>query len=619
MSTHASIWTPRHTHRLWPRAKDKYTRPPVQPYVAPPPPPPLKRPPPAQEAPISAGELEQTALGMEHEAEELEQNVAAPSLKIQLGLLLRSEDEIKRVLKEWDKKGKGEFLKGEFRLNLKSTGLHATSAEADQLFDSWDDDKGGSLDLKELKRALQGVQDAARVWQNTPDPNRVKATALRKKAALARDAAEQTARAEQMEEDLARMKEELESDASVQLGALLFKRRIKPGAVVTNWAKSRGEHAGELSKAEFREQVIALGVQGATASDIDAVFDSFDEDGGGFMDADEAAQMIKELQVKSEKAEADKRKAEAAARAMRAKASKKAILATAPPAEVSPAPEPAQPSSPDTPVPRSPTTSSVKRKGGDGGSKTKAAGAASTAGPSPSSGAQSASPSDSASSKPKLDIAAEVGSAIGAATEAIVQLFSDRDKKKKKAADPEATEQLMAQAIHRMHNLYMARAFTAWQENAQERSYSLDLLGEATLKLKNPFLARAFNSWAAVNQGINEWRRNRKRAFAHLQKGRLIQGWMALSHIIKMEKTLGKVAKLAQNAAGMTETYMIKNSFDEWHKQQAQSELERHLENGFCCLLAYWIKTSCGRCAPRDIIITPDVAERLRRNGCCCL
>ena len=33
-----------------------------------------------------------------------------------------------------------------------------------------------------------------------------------------------------------------------KLGALLQKRMIKPGEVVVHWAKSKGEHAGELSK-----------------------------------------------------------------------------------------------------------------------------------------------------------------------------------------------------------------------------------------------------------------------------------------------------------------------------------------------------------------------------------
>ena len=33
------------------------------------------------------------------------------------------------------------------------------------MFDSWDDDKGGSLDLKELKSALTKVQEAARMLE----------------------------------------------------------------------------------------------------------------------------------------------------------------------------------------------------------------------------------------------------------------------------------------------------------------------------------------------------------------------------------------------------------------------------------------------------------------------
>ena len=34
----------------------------------------------------------------------------------------------------------------------------------------------------------------------------------------------------------------LHARADVRLGLLLHKRKIKPGAVVTQWAKSKGEH-----------------------------------------------------------------------------------------------------------------------------------------------------------------------------------------------------------------------------------------------------------------------------------------------------------------------------------------------------------------------------------------
>lgn len=139
MSTHASIWTPRHTHKLWPRPKQKYVHK-ATPYVAPPPPPPLKKPPPPEELHTSADELAELEEGLLSEAEKLEANKPSPSVRIQLGIyLLEKDDAIKSVLKAWDSKGKGEFLKGEFRLNLRTTGIQATSAEADELFDSWDE------------------------------------------------------------------------------------------------------------------------------------------------------------------------------------------------------------------------------------------------------------------------------------------------------------------------------------------------------------------------------------------------------------------------------------------------------------------------------------------------
>ena len=46
-----------------------------------------------------------------------------------------------------------------------------------------------------------------------------------------------------------------------------------------------GEHANELSRQEFREAVQQLGLQGTSGADIDAVFNTFDEDGGGYASA----------------------------------------------------------------------------------------------------------------------------------------------------------------------------------------------------------------------------------------------------------------------------------------------------------------------------------------------
>ena len=131
------------------------------------------------------------------------------------------------------------------------------------------------------------------------------------------------------------MKEHFGSRADIRLGALLFRRRIKPGAVVTTWAKSKGVHAGELSRKEFREEVQNLGlaatVPNATSPvDIDNVFATFDEDGGGYMDAEEAKAMVSGLLKRADGAEHEIMRKERITQKMRAQAGKKAALAQKP-------------------------------------------------------------------------------------------------------------------------------------------------------------------------------------------------------------------------------------------------------------------------------------------------
>ena len=74
---------------------------------------------------------------------------------------------------------------------------------------------------------------------------------LAEEATDAYEAARAATDAEALEEELEQFTLQMEAKVDVRLGYLLSMRRVKPGAVVTTWAKSRGEHAGELSKKEF--------------------------------------------------------------------------------------------------------------------------------------------------------------------------------------------------------------------------------------------------------------------------------------------------------------------------------------------------------------------------------
>ena len=68
-------------------------------------------------------------------------------------------------------------------------------------------------------------------------------------------------------------------------------------------------------------QVLALGLSstGCGPGDIDRVFDTYDKDNGGWMDADEASDMVRGLQSVAEEAEGKRRAKERVARGMRLK------------------------------------------------------------------------------------------------------------------------------------------------------------------------------------------------------------------------------------------------------------------------------------------------------------
>jgi len=72
-------------------------------------------------------------------------------------------DYVSKLMREWDRNKDGELSKQEFKASMR-TSLHlkADSKEIDSLFDSLDVDGGGTLDLKEIRVALQKLIDAAR-------------------------------------------------------------------------------------------------------------------------------------------------------------------------------------------------------------------------------------------------------------------------------------------------------------------------------------------------------------------------------------------------------------------------------------------------------------------------
>lgn len=300
MTSRTSVWTPRRTHKLWPLGPgDKFSdrklsfKPQVHTdgwHMPPKPSWGKKKNTTNREHVFTVEELKERAEELRREAEGLSGCAPPPSLSIQLGNILVQLDSkaYESMLKKWDQKGRGEFMKAEMRLNLRNAGLTVTSAESDALFDTWDEDGGGSLDLSELRDALKKTMKEATAFNSKPDPAQQQIQRAQRRARAADEAADAVAKADALELGLEEFSKQLEGRADVRLGALLQKRMIKPGEFVVRFSKSVGASSGELSKSDFRKAVLQLfdGKQGGggpssprkeeattSPSEIDAVFD----------------------------------------------------------------------------------------------------------------------------------------------------------------------------------------------------------------------------------------------------------------------------------------------------------------------------------------------------------
>jgi len=486
---------------------------------------------------------------------------------VQLGIfILQKEDDnyIKKILKDWDTRGKGEFLRGEFRMNLRNLGLQATPAECDDLFDSWDEDRGGSLDLKELKTALTGACQAAKIFNATPDPTLEKAKAMRRRAELSSEAASLSQQAEALEAELVSLTESIQSRADVRLGQLLSKRKIKPGAVVTQWSRSRGDHQGELSKAEFRTAVENLGISfPTTTADIDAVFDTFDEDGGGYMDTDEATAMIKGLQATADQAERDRRRKERETETVRARALKAAAAA----AEALSDPQPIPPPSSE-----------------EGGKKRKKK-------------AEDADDTGAAKTTPSVAVPAASPVTLGVekALKMINDLFSsERGQKKKSAAEiKKAAQDLSVYAVGRMKHFFAARAFSSWVEFHQNKLWIMGKVDEIVKKLRNPSLNCGFRTWHDFARARKQSLRSMARTIARLMARRQI---MAVESFQRNAAGIHEARRLraisAKSFAKMAHPRLVEY-FAAWRKELLLAKVERDAPP--CVRLANCLRDLAGK------------------------
>ena len=178
------------------------------------------------------------------------------------------------LMKAWDTNGDGELSKMELRQAIRGKkegelGLKATNQEIDQLFDDFDSDGGGTLDLKELRPCLKALVDAATAAE-------AEAEALKGMAALSLTRSEELADAaaamQEVEAEEGRLHE---VSLTLPIGVRLMGALMKKGVVRLEdmGARFKANEKGNIGRKQFVKAVLDENIERATVEEVEAWYD----------------------------------------------------------------------------------------------------------------------------------------------------------------------------------------------------------------------------------------------------------------------------------------------------------------------------------------------------------
>jgi len=240
---------------------------------------------PSSELAAAAVELEAQAAAEASKIDESTKSVA-----VKLGdALVKKNIKIPEMVVAWAKRGEEPISKMEFRQHVRKLVDKPDAKQIDALFESLDEDHGGTLDVSELKAALKKLQDAARTNATEHAKIALRVDALRERAASVQAVADATARAEDLEVKLKEV--DGKKPAGARLGLLLQRKSMKVGELVAKWDKTG---SGQIQPSEFASNARALGLE-ADDQELDALFKMLDEDGSGTLDMIEMKHALRTL------------------------------------------------------------------------------------------------------------------------------------------------------------------------------------------------------------------------------------------------------------------------------------------------------------------------------------
>ena len=236
-------------------------------------------------------EVERLRAEVGAERAKMELQEKAPGLRVCIGRALAGEPNVTELVKE------KQISRMEFRKLMRKLLVNPDAKAVDDLFAELDSDHGGSLDAAEVQAAMRKLPALAKEADADLRVAADRMVTLTSRLAHAQSVLEATAAAEAAHARLGELRDTKSLNARV--GALLAARNIKVADVVNTWIATKGE----VSKAQFKKNLRALGLDDASLSESGALFDELDADCGGTLDLEELKAALIKLQEAARAAE----------------------------------------------------------------------------------------------------------------------------------------------------------------------------------------------------------------------------------------------------------------------------------------------------------------------------
>jgi len=204
---------------------------------------------------------------------------------------------------EWDKNKDGRLNIPEWRQQIRKIPgcQHDNVKDIDALFESFDGDHSGFIELKELQSAMSEWLEAASLVKKETQQLTKRASSLHDVAKEVRVAARQTAELEAADSQLAVMKT-TDPTMKSRIGRSLMTRNMKASLAAQQWDTS-GD--GQIDKFEFRHHIRRLGrgLQAVADEELDALFQELDGDSSGILELAELKTLMTHLQEEAAKSQ----------------------------------------------------------------------------------------------------------------------------------------------------------------------------------------------------------------------------------------------------------------------------------------------------------------------------